>query len=405
MPKVAIIGAGVAGLTAANYLHKAKIAFIVFEASDKPGGKLQTEIVEGFTLDKGFQVFLTAYPEAKAFLNYKTLKLKHFNSGALIRLQKRFVEVNDPLRQPGKILSGLTAPIGNLLDKLKILQLSTSLKRLSIEEIFNTPEQSTFNDLKQLGFSNKIIERFFKPFLGGIFLERQLATSNRMFRFVMKMFAEGAAALPSGGIIKIAEQLAQNLPKEKIEYKKKVNGIEKGKVLFENEDSQSFDYIISSVDFEKDNTQQYNAVCNLYFAATLPAVKGKKLILNGNGSGLVNNVVFVDEIDPSVAPEGKSLVSVSVIGQPNLSDEKLTKAVQEELAEWFGMAAKTWKHLKTYRIEKALPFCAHINKSITPVENNGIINVGDQFTFGSLNAAMESARKAAGYVQAKLNNH
>lgn len=405
MPKIAIIGAGIAGLTAANYLNRAGIDFIIFEATDKPGGKLQTAIVDGFTLDKGFQVFLTAYPEAKAFLNLSKLKLNYFDPGAFLRLGSKFVEVNDPIRQPAKIFSGLTAPIGNILDKLKILQLSNALKRTSIEEIFYTPERSTYIDLKRLGFSNKIIDRFFKPFLGGIFLERSLKTSNRMFRFVMKMFAEGKAALPTGGIAMVAEQLANNLPTKNIQYQKKVVDLEKGKVVFEDQNSQSFDYIISSVNFKEEEKQQFNQVCNLYFAATLPAIKGKKLILNGSGSGLVNNVVFVDEIDKSVVPKGKSLVSVSVIGNPNLSDTKLVKAVQEELAEWFGMVAKTWKHLKTYRIEKALPLCAHINNNITPIEEEGVIYIGDKFTYGSLNAAMESGRKAAGYVQAKLNNH
>jgi len=404
MPKVAIVGAGIAGLTAANYLHQANIDYTVFEASDKSGGKLQTEKIDGFTLDKGFQVFLTAYPEAKALLNFNTLKLNYFEPGAVLKFKNKFVEIYDPIREPSKILQGLISPIGNLLDKIKILQLSNALKRLSIEEIFLTPECSTYEDLKRLGFSNKIIERFFKPFLGGIFLERPLKTSNRMFRFVMKMFAEGAAALPKDGITKIAEQLAQNIPAENILYHKKITNIESGKVHIENEGVQSFDYIISSINFKEDNTKQYNKVCNLYFAATLAVVNGKKLLLNANGSGLVNNVVFVDEIDSEVAPEGKSLVSVSVIGNPNLSDKKLVEAVQSELSEWFGMVAKTWKHLKTYRIEKALPFCPHIKSSITSVEKNGIIYIGDEFTFGSLNAAMESGRKAAGYVKAKLNN-
>jgi len=136
MPKIAIIGAGIAGLTAANYLNRAGIDFIIFEATDKPGGKLQTAIVDGFTLDKGFQVFLTAYPEAKAFLNLSKLKLNYFDPGAFLRLGSKFVEVNDPIRQPAKIFSGLTAPIGNILDKLKILQLSNALKRTSIETIF-----------------------------------------------------------------------------------------------------------------------------------------------------------------------------------------------------------------------------------------------------------------------------
>lgn len=405
MSKVAIIGAGMAGLTAANYLHSAGIDFTVFEADDKPGGKLQTEVVDGFTLDKGFQVFLTAYPEAKAFLNFSKLKLNHFDPGATLRLGNQFIEVSDPFRQPSKLLSGIIAPVGNVFDKLKILQFTNALKRLTIEEIFHSKEISTYQDLKRLGFSNKIIERFFKPFLGGIFLERSLKTSNRMFRFVMKMFAEGTAALPTGGIAKVAEQLANNLPKESIQYQKHVTNLSNNTINIEGADSQSFDYIISSVNFDKGEAGLFNKVCNLYFAATLPAVKGKKLILNANGSGLVNNVVFVDEIDKYVAPKGKSLVSVSVIGNPNLNDDKLVKAVQEELNDWFGMVAKTWKHLKTYRIEKALPFCPHIKNNIISVEQNGVIYIGDRFTFGSLNAAMESGRKAAGYIQAKINNH
>ncbi len=405
MDKVVIVGGGIAGLTTAHYLQQAGVDFLLIEATEKLGGKVATEQVNGFLLDKGFQVFLTAYPEVENVLDVEALQLKHFEPGAVVRYKNRFVEVGDPFRQPKSIFKSAFSPIGSVADKLKVLKLTKTLKNTSLEDLFKTPETTTLTDLVQVGFSQKMIDVFFRPFLGGIFLERQMQTSNRFFHFVFKMFAEGTAALPTGGIQKIADQLAANIPPEKLMLGKKVINIENEKVFIEDGSSLEAEQVVVTcpLPFLKDiKTRTYNKVCNLYYAASAAPIKGAKLMLNGAGSGLINNVVFVSEVDKTVAPEGKTLVSVSVIGNPNLSDSQLNQAVSEELNDWFGMVSKTWKLIQVNRLEKALPLSTQIDSNLQPQQlTKNMIVVGQHIHYGSLNAVMESGRKAAEWVMQK----
>jgi len=198
-PDVIIIGAGLAGLCCARRLQTAGVSFQILEASDGIGGRVRTDSVDGFLLDRGFQVLLTAYPEAAAQLNYDALQLGAFDPGAIVRYAGAFFPLRDPWRG-GNFLSALRNPVGKLGDKWKVMKLRGKLARKALEDIFSEPETTTFQALKNLHFTNAMIDRFFRPFLGGIYLDSQLSVSSRMFEFVLKMMAEGDTALPAGGM-------------------------------------------------------------------------------------------------------------------------------------------------------------------------------------------------------------
>src|SRR4051812_29310481 len=188
-----IVGAGLSGLAAACELKEHDLSYQVLEASDAVGGRARTDLLAGFLLDRGFQVLLTSYPEAKRQLDYPSLQLGNFLPGALVRYQGRFHSVADPWRKPSTAFTTMAAPIGSLLDKLRIAQLRRFVTRTTLPEIMRSPETSTIAFLRDYGFSDAIVERFLRPFFGGIFLERQLETSSRMFQFVYRMFADGVA--------------------------------------------------------------------------------------------------------------------------------------------------------------------------------------------------------------------
>ncbi|CAN0581271.1 unnamed protein product, partial [Ectocarpus sp. 12 AP-2014] len=194
--KIHIIGAGVSGLIAATVLEQNGFSPIIIEASDRVGGRVKTDKINGYQLDQGFQVLLTAYPAAQKYLDYKSLELQHYLPGTSIFKNKKQEVIGDPLRVTSLLFSTLFSSIGSFSDKLKILKLNTRLKNKTIDEIFSDKEQSTLSYLTALDFSESIINDFFKPFFSGIFLEDQLETSSRMFEFVYKMFGEGSAALP-----------------------------------------------------------------------------------------------------------------------------------------------------------------------------------------------------------------
>jgi phytoene dehydrogenase-like protein len=177
-PNVTIIGAGISGLTAAVYLHQKGYQVQILEASDRAGGRIKTDLVQGFRLDRGFQVLLTEYPETKALLDYNTLNLKRFLPGATVLYDGGQFEIADPFRRPSALFATLFAPVGSLKDKINTFFLKNKLVNLSIAEIFKQPEIETVAQLKKYGFSSKMIDRFFKPFFSGIFLENNLKTSN-----------------------------------------------------------------------------------------------------------------------------------------------------------------------------------------------------------------------------------
>ena len=198
-PEVVIVGAGMAGLACAVELSAAGIDFILLEASDDVGGRVRSDRVEGFILDRGFQVLLTSYPEARRLLDYEALDLRPFQPGALVRLDGSFSRLGDPWRRPSDLFRTLTAPVGTLKDKLILARLRSRLVDDDLERIWDRPARTTWSALEAEGFSPRIIRRFFQPFLGGVFLESELRTSSRMFEFVFRMFSTGLATLPARG--------------------------------------------------------------------------------------------------------------------------------------------------------------------------------------------------------------
>ena len=231
---IIIVGAGLAGLRCAGALEERGAPWLLLESQDGPGGRVRTDYVEGFQLDRGFQVLLTAYPEARRALDYDALDLRSFAPGALIRLPGGFQRLHDPFRRPTALLSALRAPIGTLGDKLRIARLRRRLRRMSLPELWRRPERTTREALADYGFSPTIVERFWRPLFAGIQLDRSLTTSSRMFAFVFRMLAEGDSALPAAGMQAIPDQLAAGLPAGRIRYGTTVVAVDSGGVWLED---------------------------------------------------------------------------------------------------------------------------------------------------------------------------
>ena len=180
MKDVIIIGAGLAGLTCARRLQAGGVDCLVLEAGDGIGGRVRTDRVEGFRLDRGFQVLLTAYPAAKTWLDYERLELRKFSPGARVWCDGTMHRVSDPWREPGALWETMRAPVGSLADKVRIGTLRAAARRGTLAELFARPETSALRALRAHGFSERMIERFMRPWLGGVFLDRELETSSRL---------------------------------------------------------------------------------------------------------------------------------------------------------------------------------------------------------------------------------
>ncbi|MCS6809547.1 MAG: FAD-dependent oxidoreductase, partial [Bacteroidota bacterium] len=208
---VIIIGGGLAGLAAAQELSIRNISWLLLESTDRLGGRVATDVVDGFLLDRGFQILLDAYPEARRILDYGELNLRPFFAGARIWLGSRFTTVANPFIHPRYALQTLISPVGTLSDKFAIITLRSMLLQSSIEDIFDRPERTTLQYFRSFGYSDTILQRFLQPFFSGIFLDNKLETSSRMLEFVFKMFASGRATLPAAGMQRIPRQMAMHL--------------------------------------------------------------------------------------------------------------------------------------------------------------------------------------------------
>ena len=190
----------------------------------------------GLSLTGGFQVFSREYPEAKRFLDYPALKLQNFHPGALVRFAGKFHQVSDPFRHPFEALMSLANPIGTLADKLRIARLRQRALSGSLQEVFQRRESSTLQHLQGLQFSRQMIDRFFRPFLGGVFLDPELQTSSRLAEFVLRMFSSDSASLPADGMGAIPQQLASRLGSGQIKTGSRVSSIQGNTVILETQE-------------------------------------------------------------------------------------------------------------------------------------------------------------------------
>lgn len=395
-PPILVVGAGLAGLACAIRLHDAGRKVLVLEASDRVGGRVRTDEVEGFLLDRGFQVYLDAYPNAAELLDLEALDLHRFEPGALVWKGGKIHRVSDPFRRPGRAFESAFSPIGNVRDKFLVALLRGKMLRKSTEEIWSSPETSTVDRLRRFGFSEGMIDGFFRSFYGGIFLENHLVTSSRIFEFTFQLFSRGYATLPREGMGDIPAQLAGRLPQDSIRLHAKVESIEAEAVVLTGGERIAGQPVIAT---EGDNAarlqgrpvrQRWNSVSCLHFAADEPPFADAMILLRGDRDGLINDLCVPSNVSPGYAPEGRALISVSVLGDHS-ENADLTMRVEAELEEWFGSQANDWRHLRTEHIVRALP----VDPPGHETGNSDLPVCGDHTTSGSIEGAILSGQRVA----------
>lgn len=397
---VVIIGGGLAGLACANQLQKRNVDFLLLEADDDLGGRVKTDSFQGFLLDRGFQVLQTTYPELQNFIDLSQLKLRYFRPGAMVWTGRKFVKIVDPLSDWKEGLSTAFSKVGTFRDKLKILQLRRQLQKKSLMEILSSSmDQKTIDYLKDFGFSDRILKFFFFPFLRGVFLEEELSTSHKKFEFVFKMFSEGLTGLPEQGMRLLVDKLVQNIPSEKIQLNSKVIRVDKNQVFLEHESLEG-EHIVLAVDAEeagrlmgRESDIFYHSVTCLYYRAATVPTPGPFILLNGAGRTSINNICFLTEINESYGPPGSTLVSVTLLGIPDLMDNELEYMIYSDLRDWFGARVDEWELLRIYRIKKAIPQQDKIDFPV--IDSSPYILCGDYLDIASINGALASGRRAA----------
>jgi len=396
---VVIVGAGLAGLVAAKVLEQHGVAPLLLEASDGVGGRVRSDNVDGFILDRGFQVLLTGYPEIHRHLDIPALDLRLFEPGAVVWREGKGHVVGDPFRRPKTLASTSLAPIGTLSDKARIAKFRATLKSSDPRQLLRGDDMPTASALRAMGFSSKMIDRFFRPLVGGIQLDPNLTTSRRMFDVIFRTLATGDSAVPAHGMGQMSNQLAAQLKTTSLHLNTAVASVQPRSVTLTNGHIITAQRIIVATEGPVASqllglpAVSSRAAGCVYFSAPIAPVNGAYVILDGTGQGPILNVSVMSHVSPHYAPADKHLIAAAL---PGVCEGDLEGAARTQLRRWWGAQVDDWGHLRTYRIPHGqpgqdAPFSPKKRVSL----GEGLFVCGDHRDTGSIQGAMYSGRRTA----------
>ena len=406
--KTIVVGAGLAGLTCAKVLAERGAEVAVFEASDDIGGRARTDGHDGFLLDRGFQVYFTSYPVARRHLDYGALDFRSFDPGAIVCRGPEKSVLSDPLRDPKAFLPSLLSDAATFGDKLRTLDLAarTAQGGNSAGEENGEPDTSTLEYVRAARLSEHYIDSFFRPFYGGIFLNRELTTSARVLRFTIRMLAMGSTVVPALGMGEIPRQLASRLPEGTVRPGSPVEALlrdgERVVGVKTGRDVHEASAVVVATDAPSAGTLTGKAVpegavgevCIYYETDGLGS--GKKILLNAEDGAFVNNAVEMSNISEKYAPPDRHLLSAVALTGLDLPDEDLYRRGIEDLSRWYPGA--DFRPLAVYRIpygQLAQPPGIHGRLPENKTHAQGLVLAGEYTEDASINGSMLSGEKAA----------
>ncbi|WP_433535193.1 FAD-dependent oxidoreductase [Micromonospora sp. CA-249363] len=403
---VVVVGGGLAGLAAARRLHRAGVPWRLLEAGGRLGGRVATDVVDGYLIDRGFQVLNTAYPRLGTLLDTERLNLGYFTSGVLVRRGDELLRLVNPLREPTGGPRTALAGVGSLLDRLRFAALATGAATLPVSRLLAAPETTTETALRRAGLSDAIIEELLRPFLSGVFIDRELATSSHVFAMVLRSFARGRIGLPAEGMAALPRAIADPLPVDLLDLDTPVAQVAPGLVRTQAGDIRCRAVVVA-VDppaaaalLPALTTVRMHSYTTYYHSAPEPPLAEPILLVDGDRREIVANTVVLSTAVPTYAPADRHLVATSVVG-PTAPPEPTIRA---ELTRLYGRSTADWTHLTTVSVPDALPAApppqGRLRKPV--VLGQGLFVAGDHRDSPSIQGALASGWRAAGAVLEEL---
>jgi phytoene dehydrogenase-like protein len=378
---VVVIGAGLAGMNAAIELQKAGHEVVVLEAADRAGGRVQSDLIDGFTCDRGFQLINARYPELVALNILSEIDFRFADRAINVSVADQLHRLGDPRKYPVSVFDSTT---GSPLEKAALLRALARNPK---------PELSIAEHLIAAGLG-KTYERVLRPFLRGVYLTELTNISAPAGLEIIKTFITGKPGLPSRGAAALSKAMAKRVHDLRLGIT--VNSVKAGMVTTSNGEIQAGQIIVATDSTTAAQLLDLGSVPKLagcttwYHSATSEPVEHGQLIVDGQNRGSVINTLVISKFIPEYAPTGKNLIS-------STTDIGVTESeVRRHLATIYNCDNRDWELIAKYEIPAALPIGANgVTQPIQTRVREGIYLAGDGQVSPSQNGALKSGRLAA----------
>ena len=398
---VVVAGGGLAGLVAARRLAAAGATVELLEADERVGGRVRSRVVDGFTLDRGFQVLFTGYPAARRELDLAALSLRRFAPGATIAAPNRRSTLSDPLGDPGAAVPTLLNREVTTGDKLRLLRLQVELRRRDADDLLEGADTSVRAYLRDRGFSEAFVERFAEPFYGGITLERSLSTSSHVFEYTFKMLSEGNTVVPAAGMGAIPAQLRRRAETAGATVETDAGAVAADATVVATDPKRAAE--LTGVETPTDAKACVTVHCSLPAFQSLDT--GSRIMLNA-ADARPNAVAPMSAAAPEYAPDDRQLLAATFLGRQDADDAALGETVREALSSWYP--ENHFGDLEVLAVDRidfaqfAQPPGFRAALPAVDAPEGPVYLAGDYTRWSAIQGAMESGRRAAETVRARL---
>ncbi|MEU5539317.1 NAD(P)/FAD-dependent oxidoreductase [Streptomyces sp. NPDC020362] len=426
---VVIVGAGIAGLSAAHRLTSAGVTTAVLEAAPYAGGRMSTEKVDGFRLDRIGQLLSTSYPELRRTPGLGPLTLRRFAPGVLLHRDGHTHRAGAPAvggsargalhmvralasapRGAAASTGRTGAPVGRAVDQAR---LGTALGRIAatpVERLLARPELPAAQALAARGVPARTIDGFLRPLLAALLCDPELTTSSRCADLALHSFASGRLCVPEGGAEMLPEQLARALPAGTVHTGVRVTSVSTTSVTTAEHGEIRCRAVLLATDARAAaellpglRVPDFHPVTIVHHTTDDPSAvlaTGTSLLLDADRGGPVAHTAVLSAVDPSRAPAGRVLISSTVLGTP---PDGIDTAVRIHLARLYGTSTRRWETLAVHHTPEAVPAMRPPHDLRRPVRLlAGLYVCGDHRDTSTVQGALHSAHRATAAILSDL---
>ncbi|MCP3817462.1 FAD-dependent oxidoreductase [Streptomyces sp. A3M-1-3] len=412
---VVIVGAGVAGLSAAHQLINAGVTVTVLEAAACPGGRMATERIDGFRLDRIGQLLSTSYPELRRTPGLDGLALRPFSPGVLVHSEGRHLRAGEAgsargaLTAARALASAPRPPLGGALDQARLGAALGRIASMPTERLLARPERRALEALAGRGLPQRTVNGFLRPLLSALLCDPELTTSSRCADLALRGFARGRLCVPEGGAAALPERLAAALPPGTVRTGVRVRSVSISSVVTEDHGEFGCRSVLLATGARAAagllpglRVPGFHPVTVLHHAAPVPPLAEPALLLDADRRGPVAHTAVMSEVDPTRAPHGRALVSSTVLGTPPPAGD-LDPTVRAHLTALYGTGTDDWELLAVHHTPEAVPAMPPAHDLRRPVRVlAGLYVCGDHRDTSTVQGALFSGRRAAQSLLADL---